>query len=186
MTSKVELQIQSADLVKRFQRTADRDDFACLVRRHQGPVRGLLLRLVKGDQALADDLAQETFLSAFRAIDQFRAEAKFTTWLYRIAWNAFLQHERKSTPRVVEDLDPEHFASSLAPGGDLKMDLEKAMYLLSPEVRTAITLNLSLGLTHEETAAALDLPLGTVKSHITRGRQQLRQQLAAWEHKAAT
>lgn len=171
---------QSKDLVRQCQETGDTAPFGCLVRLHQGPLRGLLLRLTRGDAELADDLAQETFLSAFRALDRFRGDATFGTWLYRIAWNAFLQHERKGKISVLEDLEPEDFAPAIEHSGDIKIDLEKAMYQLKPEVRVALTLHFSLGLTHEETADALSIPLGTVKSHILRGREKLRLSLDEW------
>ncbi len=177
-------EIQSSELVRRFQETGDAADFACLVRLHQGPLRGLLLRLTKGDKELADDLAQDTFLSAYRALRRFRQDAAFGTWLYRIGWNAYLQYQRKAKVPVAEDLEPEDFASAIEPAGDIRIDLERAMYQLRPEVRVALTLHLSLGFSHEETAELLGLPLGTVKSHILRGREKLRHALSAWEWEA--
>ena len=88
-------------LVARVLAGDDRHAFAALVRRHQGPVRALLRRLCKGDDAFADDLAQETFLQAHRKLEQFRGDARFSTWIYRIAYNSFLmairsRHEEES------------------------------------------------------------------------------------------
>ena len=82
-------------LVARALLEGDRRAFEQLLRRHQGMVRAQLRRLLHGDEAAADDLAQETFLLAWRKLDQFRGEARFSTWLYRIAYSCFLQAVRK-------------------------------------------------------------------------------------------
>ncbi|MCZ8172204.1 MAG: sigma-70 family RNA polymerase sigma factor, partial [Brevundimonas sp.] len=82
-------------LVARVLLTDDRRAFEQLLRRHQGMVRAQLRRLLHGDEARADDLAQETFLLAWRKLYQFRGEARFSTWLYSIAYSCFLQAYRK-------------------------------------------------------------------------------------------
>ena len=147
--------------------------FGVLVRLHQGRLRGFLLRMTKGNGALADDLAQETFLEAFRKIGQF-AQGSFFGWLCAIAYSRFLMEARK---RRLEPLDeaadmpddaPEPEAASLT-----RIDLERAMQRLVPAQRAALTLCFALGLSNEEAAAALDMPLGTLKSHVNRGRDRL-------------
>ncbi len=162
---------------------ADRPDaFARLVERHQSPVRALLRRLTRGDDALGDELAQETFLHAFRHLATFRADARLATWLYRIAYNAFLAHVRSR--RDHEQFEENAHAGSVASGArgsDLRHDLELAMQQLSIAERAVLTLVLGDGCTHDETADALDLPLGTVKTHLLRGREKLRTLLAEWE-----
>lgn len=82
-------------LVARALLGQDRRAFEQLLRRHQGMVRAQLRRLLHGDEAAADDLAQETFLLAWRKLDQFRGESRFSTWLYRIAYSCSLQALRK-------------------------------------------------------------------------------------------
>ena len=87
--------LNDADLVARVLVDDDHHAFAELVRNHQSAVRGLLRQLTRSDLALADDLAQETFLRAYKNIRSFRGEAKFSTWLYRIAYNCFREDARK-------------------------------------------------------------------------------------------
>jgi RNA polymerase sigma-70 factor, ECF subfamily len=147
--------------------------FEALVRQRQSPLRGFLRRLTRGDHALADDLAQETFLEAWRKIDQFRGEGTFAGWLARIAYRRYLMWARQ---RKLESLDNEaeniEAHSALAP--DLRLDLEKAMVRLSLPERAALTLCYAQEYTNEEAAEILELPLGTLKSHVARGREKLR------------
>ena len=88
-----------AALVARALTGHDQAAFGQLVRRHQGVVRAQLRRLAQGDHAWADDLAQETFFKAWRSLHQFRGEARFSTWLHRIAYNIFLQETRSRKSR---------------------------------------------------------------------------------------
>ena len=87
--------VSDAALIARVVVSDDRHAFSELVRRHQSPVRATLRKLAAGNLALADDLAQETFLLAYRNLKSFRQEARFSTWLYRIAYNVFLADARK-------------------------------------------------------------------------------------------
>jgi RNA polymerase sigma factor (sigma-70 family) len=147
--------------------------FGVLVRLHQGRLRGFLLRMTKGNGALADDLAQETFLEAFRKIGQF-GQGSFFGWLCAIAYSRFLMEARK---RRLEPLDEAADMPDDAPDRETasltRIDLERAMSRLMPAQRAALTLCFAFGLSHEEAAAALDMPVGTVKSHISRGRDRL-------------
>jgi RNA polymerase sigma-70 factor (ECF subfamily) len=153
--------------------SGDAAAFARLVGLTQGRVRGFLLRLVRGDQALADDLAQEVFLDAWRKLAQFRGTGSFSGWLFRIAWSRFLMHARARGPQC-EALDESMPApdGGFAPGE--RLDLEKAMTRISPAERAALTLCCALEFSHGEASDILGLPLGTVKSHIARGREKLR------------
>ena len=154
--------------------------FATLVRAHQSRVRAFLLRLSSGDHALADDLAQETFLEAFRKLSQFRGEGSLGGWLYRIAYTRFLM-ERRVRKEAPAEIDPE--PSMASEGADMaRLDLERAMARLSAPERAALTLCYALGHSNEEAAAILSLPLGTVKSHILRGREKLQALLGAWRN----
>src|SRR5262252_10773534 len=98
-------QLTDAQLIARVVVHDDRNAFSELVRRHQSAVRTTLRRLTAGNNALADDLAQETFMLAYRNIKSFRQEAKFSTWLYRIATNAFLADARKRKEELLGDRD---------------------------------------------------------------------------------
>lgn len=163
----------------------DRRAFEQLVRRHQGMVRAQLRRLLRGDHAAADDLAQETFVLAWRKLDRFRGEARFSTWLYRIAYSCFLQAIRKA-PVPVNDADARELASLPAPVAavDLKMDLDRAMQHLSAAEQAVLLHCVQLGLSHAEAAYVLAMPLGTVKTHATRGKAKLKALLADWNTEA--
>jgi RNA polymerase sigma-70 factor (ECF subfamily) len=147
--------------------------FSQLARRHQSKVRGLLLRLTRGDHAAADDLAQETFLEAWRAIANFRGDSAFATWLYRIAYSRFLMQVRKRKPD--EQLGEWHGEIASGEGeAHARIDLERAMAKLSAPESAALTLCFALGLSNTEAADALEMPLGTLKSHVLRGREKLK------------
>jgi len=171
----------------------DRHAFSELVRRHQSAVRTTLRRLTVGNHALADDLAQETFMLAYRNLKSFRQEARFSTWLYRIATNAFLADARKRKEELLGDRDGDiadgegddaGIAGSATPDHSravtLRMDMDRALAVLSEGERAAIVQCYHNDLSHEEAAEVLNCPVGTVKTHILRAKQKLKAQLAAW------
>lgn len=166
-------------LVARVRLGDDRRAFEQLVRRHQGMVRAQLRRLLRGDESTADDIAQEVFLLAWRKLDQFRGDATFRTWLYRIAWSCFLQAQRRKSVPVDTDADVEPPAAPAHPV-DLQLDFERALRHLSDAEQAVLLHCVQLGLSHEEAAFVLAMPLGTVKSHATRGKAKLKSWLAAW------
>ena len=168
-------------LVVRARLGNDPRAFDQLVRRHQGMVRAQLRRLLHGDHAAADDLAQEAFLLAWRKLDQFRGDARFSTWLYRIAYSCFLQACRKKSWLLSDGEDGEIEALPAPTRAiDLQLDLERAMQRLSVAEQTVLLHCVQLGLSHEEAAYVLTMPLGTVKTHATRGKAKLKTWLAAW------
>ena len=179
--------ISDAQLIARVLVKDDRHAFGELVRRHQSAVRACLRKLTAGNHALADDLAQETFLLAYRNLKSFRQEAKFSTWLYRIAYNAFLAETRKRKELPLpEDQDVDEStayddaAAPLARTAALSIDLERAMATLSDAERAAIVQCYHNDLSHEEAAFVLGCPVGTVKTHILRAKQKLKARLGAW------
>jgi RNA polymerase sigma-70 factor (ECF subfamily) len=185
--------VADSTLIARALVADDRHAFAELVKRHQSAVRATLRKLTAGNHALADDLAQETFVLAWRNLKSFRQEAKFSTWLYRIATNCWLADARKrkeellgdradavaeeddAMPHIGEEAQADHATAS-----SLKMDLERAMALLSEGERAAIVQCYHNDLTHEEAAYVLGCPVGTVKTHVLRGKQKLKSALAAY------
>jgi len=171
-----------ADLILAVLERADRGAFAQLVVRHQSQVRTVLRRLTKGDAALADDLAQETFVLAWRNLKAFRFEARFSTWIYRIAFNAWQSEARKKREVLMEIDDeappPGSHAFEEMPDVAARVDLERAMATLSDGERAAIAACYYGDLSHEEAAAALGIPLGTVKTHILRAKAKLKARLA--------
>ncbi len=166
-----------AELIARVLAGDDRRAFAELVRRHERPVRGLLRRLCAGDAALADDLAQETFLRAYRGLSGYRGTARFSTWLYRVAYTAFLSHARASRTQELPEVDHTTSGSRAL----LRHDLERALGALAPVERMVLVLAYGADVTHEEIATILGLPLGTVKTHILRSKERLRRALGAWD-----
>lgn len=182
-----------APLIARALLTDDRHAFAELVRRHQSSVRACLRKLTAGNHALADDLAQETFILAWRNLASFRQEARFSTWLYRIATNCWLAHNRKRREELLGDrVDTladgdddnmpqlDDMQSDHARGTTLRVDLERAMAALSEAERAAIVQCYHNDLTHEEAAYVLDCPVGTVKTHVLRGKLKLKAALSAY------
>lgn len=159
----------------------DRRAYAVLVERHQGQVRSVLRRLTRGDAALADDLAQETFVLAWKSLKRFRFESRFSTWLYRIAFNAWQSEARRKRELLLDDSPAEEHAAAACEMPDIvaRVDLERAMCALSDGERAAIAACYYADLSHEEAAAALGMPLGTVKTHVLRAKAKLRARLAA-------
>jgi RNA polymerase sigma-70 factor (ECF subfamily) len=161
-----------------FAATGERRAFGELVRRHGSAVRGVLRRM--GAQgAEADDVAQDAFLTAFERIAEFRGDGTFAAWVKKIAARLYLrrlQRDRRlslMTAEAIED-EPE------VPRGDTdaNIDLEEALKALSEAERLCVSMCFGAGLSHTEAAEALNLPLGTVKSHVKRGLEKLRTRLA--------
>ena len=156
----------------------DHHAFGLLVRKYQSPVRRFLLNLTAGDEALADDLAQDTFIKAWQRIGQFRGMASFQTWLMRIAYNTFYDHRRRHHEQAVPmDGDaPAALASVKAtlPSQGTVMDVRRALALLREAERTCITLQMIDGEPIERIAQITGMTENTVKSHLRRGKERLR------------
>lgn len=177
----------------------DQNAFSELVKRNQTSVRHSLRQLSNWNEALADDLAQETFIQAYKGLHRFNQKSKFSSWLYRIAYNQFLQHCRSNQAQKnyaefeeVEDLGQIHGETESAhsssqtsgnrlAGNQLQTQLANLLEKLEPERRSVLHLLLHRQCTQQEIATIMNLPLGTVKSHITRGRAILQKQLAHWQ-----
>ena len=161
----------------------DRRAYGELVRRHQGRVRALLRRLCREDAALADDLAQDALVQAWRRLEHFRGEAAFGTWLYRIAYNTFLMHVRRPSVRSSQPLDERWDADDAGPAAESGADLvaqgevRRALDCLSEPERAVIVHCYYLNLSHREAAFVIGCPLGTLKSHLARALQKLRRRL---------
>jgi RNA polymerase sigma factor (sigma-70 family) len=163
------------------------DDFESLVRAHQSRVRAQLRRLTKGDAALADDLAQETFVLAWRHVGSFRGEARLSTWLHRIAYNAFLAHVRSApATEALSDAHADPQTPDASGAAARRIDVERALAALPEPERVALIHCFQLDLSHAEAAEVLGWPLGTLKSHVARGKARLRDRLAAWQPEGAT
>jgi RNA polymerase sigma factor (sigma-70 family) len=174
--------VTDAELIARTVVSDDRAAFGELVRRHQSATRHFLRHLTGGDAALADDLAQETFVRAWQSLGRFAGHSNFSTWLLGIAHNHWRNARRKQRTVPIE---PGHLANlepvpSSAPLSDLRNDLGRALGTLADEERTALHLCYQQGLSHSEIADVLHWPVGTVKTHINRGKDKLRPLLAPW------
>jgi RNA polymerase sigma-70 factor (ECF subfamily) len=167
-----------------------------LVRRYERPVFALLYRMVR-DRELAEDLAQETFVKALNAIESYRPEFKFSSWIFKIANNAAIDHLRRreldtlsldgsphaETPEAMQATALQIGARQESPldaveARELGGAIEAAIGRLRPEYRSCILLRHVEGRAYEEIAEILDLPLGTVKTYIHRARNELRLALA--------
>jgi RNA polymerase sigma-70 factor (ECF subfamily) len=178
------------ELVRRVQR-GDSAAFDLLVRKYQHRIVGLIGRYVS-DWSECQDVAQETFLRAYRALGNFRGDAQFYTWLHRIAVNTAKNHLVSSNRRPptddIEIEDAEQYASGLrlrdndTPERELmRQQLEqtvmRAVEALPDELRVAITLREVDGLSYEEIATKMDCPIGTVRSRIFRAREAIDQEM---------
>ena len=174
--------MSEADLIARVLVADDHAAFGDLVRRHQSDVRNFLRHLTGGDAALADDLAQETFIRAYRGLSRFHGGSKFATWLLGIARNLWRNDRRRQRPVALEAAHLEQLEVVPSPidAGELGQDLAAALRQLSSDEQTAIHLSYHQGLSHSEIAGVLGWPLGTVKTHLNRAKEKLRALLAPW------
>lgn len=179
------MSLSDSDLIARVRVSDDRHAFGELVKRNHSALRGFLRGLTKGDHALADDLAQESLIEAYRCLSRFEGGSSFSTWLLGIAYNRFRTHQRK---RREEPLDPheEHSPGDTPvqadhrPATEAGVDLEAALQRLRPEEQAALRLCYREGLSHDEAAALMSCPLGTLKTHLLRAKERLRTLLQAY------
>ena len=151
----------------------NREAFSRLVVKYQSPIRRFFLSQTLGDEALSDDLAQETFVKAYVNLQKFRGLANFSTWLFRIAYNVHYDYLRSHRP--TSDIDTATQACRRTDSHDtaLHMDLYDALRRLGERERTCITLQLIDGYSIERIASITGLAQGTVKSHLSRGKEKL-------------
>ena len=153
-----------------------RERFIDLVRVEQEPLRRFLLALCNGDAALADDIAQDALVRAYVASGSFLGLSKFSTWLFRIAYNCYIDHHRKAR------LDEAPVEAALAVPADESTDaafryqqLYQALERLPGKEKAAIALFYFEDRSIKEIASILDMPQGTVKYHLSLGRNHLKQ-----------
>lgn len=157
-----------------------REQFTAYVEKSQAALRRFLTGLCCGDSSLADDIAQETYIKAYLASDTFRNEAKFTTWLHRIAYNTFVSHRRSKTD-CTQALD-----EAVQIAGDERADssfryqrLYAALAQLTANERTALLLYYIQGFAIKEISEITQNSQEAVKQHLSRGRQHLRRRLGS-------
>lgn len=179
-----------SELVSRVQQ-GDKRAFDLLVQKYQHKVINLISRFVS-DQSECQDVAQETFIKAYRALNNFRGDSQFYTWLYRIAANTAKNHlaskSRKTPTQSVDVDDAEHFAGDNGlkdftnPENQLLTEeLERTVFSaidkLPDDLKSAITLREIEGLSYDEIAEVMDCPIGTVRSRIFRARDAIDKEL---------
>jgi RNA polymerase sigma-70 factor (ECF subfamily) len=168
-----------SDLIERFKQ-GDPSAFEALVRKHQDRIYNIC-RYMLQDPQIAQDAAQDVFLKAYRALKDFRPDASLYSWIYRIAINTCLDYRRKSRR---EEFSGEPLAGDLPSGeysphqlyesGEIRYSIQQALQKLPEKLRAAIVLREIEGLSYEEIAEVLHTSAGTVKSRISRAREQLR------------
>ena len=171
-----DLQKAADTLVIALACAGDDSAFAEVMRRRQARVRKFMYHLCR-QTALGDDLAQQVFLTAWRSLNTLRSAAAFDGWLKRIMVNTWLQEVRRGKLAIISDVDLADLAVQ-HDGTAARMDLDAALATLPHDVRLCVVLAYNEGLSHPEIVALTGLPLGTVKSHISRGAARLRDILA--------
>jgi len=164
-------------------RTGDDIAFSELVDRYKNLVYAMISRMVS-DRAQADDLAQDVFLKVYRGLPYFRGEARLSTWIYRIVANVCTQARARRTPEVPLNLNSDDRPRK-EPGapdaafGNLELHdrVEKAIAQLPENYRMLIAAHYLSGIQYEALAEALDMPIGTVKTHLYRAKRRLRELL---------
>ena len=173
------MKISDLSLISLVVLNNDHRAYGKLVAKYQSDIRGLLIRLTNGDKALADDLAQEAFIRAYKYLKSFKASASFSTWIYRIAYNVFLDNVK--TLKLTEDIEIIENGELRIENGEqsmeneeLKMDIMNGLKTLKENEKVCILLHYEKGFSHSEIAKILELPLGTVKTNIMRGKENLK------------
>ena len=186
--SMVSESISDADCVRRIIQRGETDAFEILVRRHEKTIFNLVYRML-GDYDDAAEVSQEVFLSAYRAIGQFRGDANFSTWLYRIALNHATTRRRSMSSRQqktvpIDDMeplsDPELGPAETLERKEIRERVQLALNKLEPDDATMILLRDLQDISYDEVARVLEIPVGTVKSRLHRARQALKTQLAMY------
>lgn len=180
------------ELIQRIIAESSQIDFATLVKRHQLKLR-LYLRGLCGNQAMADELAQDTFLKVYRSIYQFKNQSSFKTWMITIARNTYFDQARLTKNRNQSEfssselnndstrLTYEHQCKQYYGNEMLSVDIERAINLLNENEKVVILHCYFADLTMTETADLLEMPLGSVKTHASRALVKMRHTLDDWK-----
>lgn len=155
-------------------RNGDTEAFGGLVRRYEDFIFTMALGIVKSKEE-ANDIAQETFLRAYRGIRRFQLRSSFKTWVYRIAYNTAMSHLRKKEREITgEELDRVEPPDKRSEGHYLRITLKKLTGMLKPELRAVVLMHYYDDLKYEEIAEVLECPLGTVKIRLYRAKHELK------------
>jgi RNA polymerase sigma-70 factor (ECF subfamily) len=171
-------------LIARVVAQQDAAAFGELVRRHQSQVRNFLRKLTR-DADAADDLAQDAFIHAWDRLHTFIGHGSFIGWLLKVAYTTFLQSKRKANryQEVLAEASTETGTDSVVSQSDEIGDLDKFLAVLTAEERAVMIMSYACGLSHREIGDATNLPVGTVKSIIFRGKEKIRDSFGIEDHK---
>ncbi|TMC23921.1 MAG: sigma-70 family RNA polymerase sigma factor [Chloroflexi bacterium] len=176
--------------------SGDQDAFAQLVQRHQRRVFNLVFRMLQQYEE-ANEITQETFLAAWQGLPSFRGDARFSTWLYRIAYNCCLKQleQRKRDKALQAAIQAEHLLDQVDNEGHANAELErqdcqklvhKHLSMLPAKYRIVLVLRHLQDMTYEEMAEILTIPIGTIKTHLFRARNLLKERLQSFEQEWKT
>lgn len=178
--------VDDNELVAQVLAQQDAAAFGELVRRHQSQVRNFLRKLAR-DFTLADDLAQDAFLHAWDKLHTYRGQGTFIGWLLKVAYTTFLQSKRKSSRygEILDELQQDTMAHGQrqTEASTEVADLDKLLAVLTEEERAVMIMSYACGLSHREIGQAVELPVGTVKSIIFRGKEKIRERFDIEDHK---
>ena len=176
--------MEDSYLIARVVAQQDAAAFGELVRRHQSQVRNFLRKLTR-DADSADDLAQDAFINAWDKLHTFIGHGSFIGWLLKVAYTTFLQSKRKANryQEVLAEALTETGSESMVSQSDEIGDLDKFLAVLTAEERAVMIMSYACGLSHREIGDATNLPVGTVKSIIFRGKEKIRDSFGIEDHK---
>ncbi len=174
-----------SELIARTLTESDTAAFGELVTRYQSAIRQFLRRLTAGDYALADDIAQDTFFTAFQKLSQFKGSGSFKSWLHTLAYRRFLRVVQTGANKYETPCDVSWQQLTANDAVEADILAEKLMSHLDLNERTTLTLNCSEGLSHQEIAQITGMPLGSIKSYIARAKAKLNTLLSSQELQAS-
>ena len=158
----------------------DHRAFGKLVKKYQSEVRSLFLKLTNGDRELSDDLAQDVFIRVYKYLKSYKATARFSTWLYRISYNVFIDHCKLKKYGL--DIDDYDFIHEENEDEGSTIDLQNALKVLKEHEKIVVLMHYEKGFSHSEIANILQIPLGTVKTNILRAKEKLKKYYNYEEH----
>lgn len=165
--------VEELKLIARCVMLDDRNAFGELVEAYQPGIRRFFLNLTLGNEPLSEDLAQETFIKAYLNLRGFQGISRFGTWLYRIAYNEFYSHTAKQREYASEDIAPPDEPHYPVDSADAKMDVNECMKRLTDAERTVVTLFYLEDLPIKKICGIVQMPEGTVKSHLARAKNKM-------------
>ena len=173
------------ELVERAVAEDSTEAFGELMRRHEPRIRALLMRLTRGDRVLTEDLTQEAFLRAYKGLPRFEGRARFSTWVHRIAYYAFLNHTNRapkhaSLPEGFENTAEAKLGELSSTQSDLRKDIDVALQELPVRYREVLEMHFLRHVPYRDIADHFGLPLGTVKTQLHRAKLMMRTKMDGW------